>query len=152
MQRLKHMLFVLVAPKRFIRASTDRIVELRKRTHQGPFTEEHRSDSERFARTQAAVLRRALFTGIAITSSTILIAALVGWGLRSLLTPSKVWVYLLQGFGAAVILGATLSQFGHRHESIGGETLADEMNTYIFRALYVVGTFVFVVSVSWDAT
>jgi hypothetical protein len=34
---------------------------------------------------------------------------------------------------------------------MGGENLADEMNSYIFRALYVAGTFLFVMSVSWDA-
>jgi hypothetical protein len=61
-------------------------------------------------------------------------------------------VYVLQAAGAAVILGATLAEIGRKIESYGGATLPEQMNGFMFRTLYVVGTFLFVVSVSWDAT
>jgi hypothetical protein len=151
MRGFKHMLSLLVAPERFIGASTDRIVALQKRHHEGPYTEEHRARAEAFARFQAITLRRAIFVSIATTALTILFGYLAGRGLRVVIDPAKFLVYLMQAVGAAVILGATLAQIGRKHESMGGETLADEMNSNIFRVLYVIGTFVFVLSASWDA-
>lgn len=151
MQRLKYMFFVFFAPGRFTRHATERIVALSKTHRKEPFTEADRAQSEEFARKQTGVLRRTFFLGIGITALTIVAGAFAGWVLKGFITPTKNPVYALQAIGAAIILGATLGQFGRKHESIGGENLADEMNGYIFRALYVVGTFLFVMSVSWDA-
>ena len=151
MRHLKYMLWVFMAHERFTQAATQRIVELRKRHHEGPFTAAHRAQSETFARAQTKSLRRAFLLGIGVTAATILIGIAAGWALKSLVPSSKNPVYALQAIGAAIILGATLGQIGRKEESMGGENLADEMNGFIFRALYVVGTFLFVTSVSWDA-
>ena len=152
MKRLKYMLFVIFAPERFVRASTERMATLQTRTQEGPPTEEQRATADSFARFQTRAIRRAILLGVGTTALTMLVGYLAGIALAHVLGPRKVAVYLLQAVGAAVILGATLSQIGRRLESLGGENLADEMNVFIFRVLYVVGTFLFVVSVSWDAT
>ena len=58
----------------------------------------------------------------------------------------------VQGLGAAVILGATLAEAGRKIDTWDGETLPERINAALFRGFYVLGTFLFLVSVAWDAT
>lgn len=160
MNPLKGVLLIIFAPARFIRAAAQHAMESEFRSRpallaeypDATFPPERAAEFYANARTQTLSIRRALFGGITITLLTITVGFLTGLGLaRAVGAPSKVVVYILQGVGAAVILGATLGEIGRKIETYGQDSLPERMNKYTFRALYVLGTFLFVVSVSWDA-
>lgn len=83
---------------------------------------------------------------------TIAVGAVSGTAFRCLFgEPAKALVYFLQALGAAVILGATLAEVGDDVMTHGGRSIPEQLNKLIFRSLYVAGTFLFLLSVAWDA-
>lgn len=60
-------------------------------------------------------------------------------------------IYIFQALGAAVILGATLAEVGGDIMTWDGDSIPEQMNKLVFQGLYIFGTFLFVLSVAWDA-
>jgi hypothetical protein len=161
MHPLKGMLLMLFAPRTFTRAATDFAIasalrenhQLRERYPDGNLPESQKQEFETTVRNQTQSIRRAVLGGVGVT----LLTMLVGYGTGSVLqalfgTPSKVLVYLLQALGAGVILGATLGETDRQIQTWDRVSLAEKINAFMFRTLYVLGTFLFVASVTWDAT
>jgi hypothetical protein len=149
---------LLFAPARFVHEATEHAVaqELRRAPElrdsaTGTYPSDRRAHIEASIRGQAGSIRRGLFTGIGITAGTIAVGVAAGLGLRATFAPVKWLVYVLQGAGAAVILGATLAEVGRDIETWKRSTVPEQVNAFTFRALYVLGTFFFVASVAWDA-
>ncbi len=158
MHPLKGFCLLLVAPARFIRASIEQAgaYDLRRAPEvrdalTGAYPAERRASIEATIRGQVATIRRGIFKGIGITAATIVLGVAVGVSLRAAFDPVKWVVYALQGAGAAVILGATVAEVGKDIETWKRVTLPEQLNAFAFRALYAVGTFLFVMSVAWDA-
>ena len=147
MHPLKGMLLILFAPRTFTRAAT------RESCPDGILPESQKQEFETTVRNQTQSIRRAILGGVGVTLLTMLVGYGAGFVLQALFgTPSKVLVYLLQALGAGVILGATLGEIDREIQTWDRVSLAEKINAFMFRALYVLGTFLFVTSVTWDAT
>lgn len=159
--RLVDALCLLAAPERFVARATDHAIAVefeRNRQLLEQFPDKNlparrRSEFEAKVRSQTMRVRSSVLSSIGITLAAIVVGVVVGVALRRFVgAPSKLAVYLLQGAGAAILLGATLSEVGRKIETWSQNSLSEEVNAFLFRTLYVVGTFLFVVSVAWDAT
>jgi hypothetical protein len=159
--RLVDALCLLAAPERFVARATEHAIavefernrQLREQFPDKNLPVQRRIEFEANVRSQATLVRSSVLSGIGITLAAIALGVLVGVVLARLAgAPSKLALYLLQGAGAAILLGATLSEIGRKIETFSQESLSEEVNAFLFRTLYVVGTFLFVVSVAWDAT
>ena len=157
---LSHLLLIMFAPERFIAGATQHAISREFQTNtqlkaaypDQRLPDDRREEFESAVREQTSSIRAAFLVGFAITLLSIVIGGGLGVLLRHLFgAPSKLAVYALQAIGAAIILGATLAEAGRKIQTWNGETLAEEINAVVFRGLYVVGTFLFVVSVAWDA-
>lgn len=152
-------ILLLCAPSRFIEAAARHDMEVEFTTNvqlraaypdqrlPAEKVEEFRSRS----RERTDKLRRALFGGIALAISAIVSGLLLGAVLRRLAGPASIIATAAsQIAGAGVILGATLAEAGREIESFTQATLPEKVNTWVFRMLYVFGTFVIVVSIGWS--
>jgi hypothetical protein len=158
MQNVAHLLRLIFAPKWFIDVVTDLVVvEDRVKNPswlqpEGEFQIKRRAEIQENVRNQTNRFRRGIAKGIVTTALTIAVGAIAGTALRYLFgEPAKALVYFIQASGAAVILGATLAEVGGDISTWKRESIPEQLNRLIFRGLYVAGTFLFVLSVAWDA-
>lgn len=153
------VILVLCAPSRFVEAATRHDLEVEFATtaqlrsaypdRQVPADkiEEFRSR----ARERTTKLRHAVFSSIGLATSAISAGLIVGIVLKRLAGPAPaIATAILQIGGAGVILGATLAEVGREIQSWTQATLAERVNLWVFRTLYVFGTFVIVVSIGWS--
>ncbi len=152
------VVLVLFAPRRFVEAAVghDLEIEFEMNTEwlakypdrQVPPEKVEEIRLRAIQRTRK--LRAAVFTAIGITVGAIICGLVAGRILRYFTGPAPlVATIVLQVIGAGVILGATLAEVGREIQSWKQQTLPEKVNRWVFRALYVVGTFVFVVSIGW---
>ncbi|HYD76036.1 hypothetical protein [Ramlibacter sp.] len=159
--KLIDALLLLLAPERYVVRATEHAIsaefqrnrQLREQFPNQNLPVQRRAEIETNVRSQVTVVRTSVLSSIGITLAAIVAGVLGGVALGSVVgAPSRFALYLLQGAGAAILLGATLSEVGRRIETWSRESLAEEINAFLFRWLYVTGTFLFVVSVAWDTT
>jgi hypothetical protein len=133
-------ILLLVAPEQ-LAGEEKKDDELRKTLEPRP-AEQHR----------AHIVRKALFTSLAL----VLVSALVGFVAAQLMgslgrcAPTST-VALLQIVGASVLLWGTLFIRGWEIQSLGGVTLTERINQWLYRALYCVGTTLLVYSLAFPA-
>ncbi|MHB0916219.1 MAG: hypothetical protein ACYC39_08335 [Thiobacillus sp.] len=157
MQTIAHLLRLIFSPERFIAIVTELIVAEESVENpswlQPEFQIRRRAEIQENVREQTNRFRRGFGTGILTTALTIAVGAITGTALFYLFgEPAKSLVYFIQASGAAVILGATLAEVGGDIVTYGKRSIPEQLNKLIFRGLYVAGTFLFVLSVAWDAT
>lgn len=157
-RQFSHLCRLIFAPKRFVDVVTDLVVAEDRLQNPsvllpgGDYPVERRAGIYESVQDQTARIRRGLAEGIITTAFTILVGAAVGLALRHLVgAPAKAVVYAIQATGAAVILGATLAEVGGDIMTWDRVSIPEQLNKLMFRALYVFGTFFFVLSVAWDA-
>jgi hypothetical protein len=158
MRLIMHLVRLVFAPQRFISVVTDEIVVKDSAKNpsvllpNGDYPPERRAGVLKSVTGQTKNLRGAFTKGIIATAVTIAIGVVVGLTLRHFFgVPSKLFIYGTQAAGAAVILGATLAEVGGDIMTWDKESVAEELNKLIFHGLYVLGTFLFVLSFAWDA-
>jgi hypothetical protein len=98
------------------------------------------------------VVRVALYR----TGALVVMSAIVGLVLGALLKiqfgpPPPMINSALQIIGAGIVLWATIWRVDVDAQTIGGETLLERTHWWLFRALYVVGSFLFFVAYTWSA-
>jgi hypothetical protein len=93
----------------------------------------------------AASLRSAAI----VVGVTALVGAGAGYTLGRLLGNMLWLIQLAQFAGAALILWATIWELGWNVRSFGGDTLPERVHQYLFRVLYAVGTFLFILAYFW---
>jgi hypothetical protein len=155
MKNLGHLLRLIFAPERFVNGVIELIVEeerVKRRLPEGEFPIERQTEIEENIKNQTKRFRRGIATGLVTMALTIAAGTVSGIVFRSLFgEPAKALIYFLQALGAAVILGATLAEVGDDVTTYGGRSIPEQLNKLIFRSLYVAGTFLFLLSVAWDA-
>jgi hypothetical protein len=157
-QTFAHLCRLVFTPERFIAVVTDQIVAADRVQNpsivlpSGEYPAERRASISESVRGQTRNLRRAFTKGIVTTTLTIAVGALAGTALRYLFgSPAKTLVYIVQGVGAAVILGATLAEVGGDLMTWDRVSIPERLNKLVFHGLYIIGTFMFVLSIAWDA-
>ncbi len=102
-------------------------------------TKEHRS----------FVVRRALWRSVLLVATAVLVGSLTGLFLRLFGDPSTHVVAALQLLGAAILLWGTLFVRGWDIQTIGGVTLTERVNQWIYKFLYCLGTAIIALSLFW---
>jgi len=101
---------------------------------------------------QITLLRQAWLRSGLVVVSVVVAATCLGFTLGLVASsPSPSLNAALQFGGATALLWATLSAGGWRLRTWKGETIAEHINQWLFRSLYVLGTFLIVLSVVWSA-
>ena len=160
MRTVQALWLLVFSPDRFVERVVGEVVDEDSREHpqvlqqhSGVYPADRRAGILESVTSQTIRLRSALVGGILVTAVTIVLGGLAGTFLNWFGgSPAKAVVYGFQAIGAAVILGATLGEVGSDIRTWKGNTIPERLNRQIFRALYVAGTFLFVMSVAWDAT
>jgi len=158
MGQFKHLYCLIFRPQQFVQNITELTVKKDRLENPSIISSEGEYPPERRAGIQVSVsnqtknIRQGFTRGIVSTALTIFLGATVGIGLRYIFgEPVKSVVYIFQALGAAVILGATLAEVGGDIMTWNRTTIPEQINKLVFQGLYILGTFLFVLSVAWDA-
>jgi hypothetical protein len=96
------------------------------------------------------MLRNALGVGALLVLASAIAGSLVGAILSVAFgAPTARVVALLQAVAGGVLLWATISYLGWEIQSYKGLTLVEQVNRWIFRLFYCLGTSLLVVSLVW---
>jgi hypothetical protein len=96
------------------------------------------------------VIRKSLSTSFLTVVATIILGFLIGSFGHWIFGALPTWVNrALQYGGVGILLWATLAKLGWNIQTFSGRTLPELVDVWIYRALYVIGSFALVVSVSW---
>lgn len=94
------------------------------------------------------IIYKALLSSFLIVIVTGFAAWLVAdWISKSAVTTTSQMVSWLQYGGIGILLWATLAKQGWNIQTYGGQSTAEKVDQWIFRGLYVVGSFCFYLSV-----
>lgn len=94
-------------------------------------------------------IRSGLFWSLLLVLASAISAALIGRLYLSIFgTPSPVVLEIVQYVGIGVILWTTLAKQGWSIQSIDGGTLPELVDDFLFRLLYVVGSFLLALAIS----
>jgi small-conductance mechanosensitive channel len=145
--RVKAILLFLFAPERFNRAAVE-YHKSKKSGHPVQF------DEAQFAKDnleQAAAMRRGFIGTFSVVLVALLAALVLGMlAQRYIGPPSGRATMGLQLIGAFMLLGATLWRIAPEAESASRAWLAEHLHNWLFKSLYVVGTFLLGLAASWD--
>ena len=156
----RDILLLLLRPQRFIARATQDAITREFETNpnllaQFPnrqLPEEKRQTFEEDARRRTCSIRRSVAGGFSLVAGTAALGWLSGFAAYQLLGPASTSeTRVLQIAATALLLGATLSVLGWEIQSYKGVTLPERVNRWIFRTLYVLGTYLLLLSISWSA-
>jgi hypothetical protein len=100
---------------------------------------------------RAYVVRKAFWSALGLVVAAVLAGLVGGWVLALLVgRPTDRIITGLQISGAGLLLWGTLFVRGWDIQTIGGVTLTERVNQWIYRFLYFVGTAVLTLSVAWQ--
>jgi len=106
---------------------------------------------EEAAASRVAKIREGLFAAFFYTATAVIMAVLSAMLLSAEFgKPTMHTTYAIQIIAAAIILIATLALLGWEIQSWGGNSLPEKANRWLFRSQYWLGTYLFVLAVSWD--
>jgi len=157
---LKETMTFVFCPSRFIKiaAYNDLPEEIRtslklQETFPGAQVQtglERQRDLEERALESASRIRHSFKIGFGLALLTLVGGYGFGILLGYLLGPApRIIVAFLQSFAALIILGATLSLVGWEIQTLGGKTLSEKVNRWLYQIFYVIGTGILVVSLTW---
>ena len=112
---------------------------------------QQRHTDEPFAAIQAAALRSGLLASFVWVASVVVAAVVSAIGLRTLFgAPNPACLRWLQYGGIGVLLWATLASVGWRIRSWGEVTLPEQVDRWLYRVLYLLGSYLLALSVAWQ--
>jgi hypothetical protein len=98
-------------------------------------------------------IRRGLFISLLLVIGISIIAILCGNAYSSYIGPmSKRALMVFQDVGIGVLLWATLAKQGWVIQTLEGNSLPEMLDNLVFRTMYMVGSFILVLSVSMQST
>ncbi|MDY6961541.1 MAG: hypothetical protein V7774_09665 [Pseudorhizobium pelagicum] len=96
------------------------------------------------------VVRRAFAEALLWCFSALVLGTAVGVGALVVLGPNSRLTLAIVVLGTVILLYATLALQGWNIQSFGGVTLTEQLNRWVFRCLYCLGTFLIVVGSAWS--
>ncbi len=144
--RWKLLFYLLTAPKRLVSLSERHGVWMN--TAQA-MDEKNRKLSGSDSARSVVEIRGALFTSLWLVVGSIVIGVLAGriyvWcSFQNSLFVSEISQYV----GVAILLWATLGKMGWSIQTVNGTTLPEQVNEFVYRLLYVMGSFFLALSAS----
>ena len=123
-------LLLIFRPSKFVKEE-EKDTEERKNFPQPQPTPEHR----------AFVIRRAFWSSLRLMIASAIIGCIIGIIIdKWLCSVPKILITLFQITGAGLLLWGTLLVRGWEIQSFGGVNLSEQVNKWIYRALYFIGT------------
>ena len=117
-----------------------------------PESEGKRKD-EAFLKHKAQIVRRAFWHSLLLVAFAIACGSFFGYLGGRLIGPiSGSWSKALQYTGIGFLLWAVLGKQGWNIQTIGGKTLPELVNQWIYRGLCVVGSLFLAMAVAWPAS
>ena len=153
---LKAIFLILLCPTKFVRLSVEHDVAAEFETNQQllatypnrqlpPDRVRHFEDN---ALDRTKKIRNAFFAALLSTTAAILFGYVSGYCVGLVTRKASPWVLSgLQIAAAGIILSATLSLLGWEIQSWKGRSFPEQVNRWLFRAQYWLGTFLFVFSI-----
>ncbi len=135
---VKAVVLCLCAPKRF---------EVLARSHDNLLGRANLQMIRHTTRTIRTSVLSSLLLVVAAVAGGAVIGSLLALG-SGPVSPMLVWG--VEILGVAILLWATLGVKGWEIQTAGGETLGEKVNKWIYRSLYVMGTVILTVGVSWQ--
>ena len=106
-----------------------------------------------FYETQATTVRKAMGYSLLLVLAVIMAGWLVGHLLNRFVgPPSQAVARLILYSGIGTLLWATLGKCGWNIQSWKGTTLPEQVDDFLFRVLYLIGSFLLVLSGTWSAS
>jgi len=97
-------------------------------------------------------VRQSWIASVTLVAASVAAGWLLGTILRNWVGPAPTWLpALLQYLGVGVLLVATLAKSGWAIQTLGGSSLLERCDNFLYRSFYVAGTMALVLSVSWPA-
>lgn len=138
----------------YLLTSRERLVSISER-HQASMNtpeaieEKNRKLSEPQSARSVAEISHALCTSFWLVVASIIVGALAGriciwYGLPNPLFFSEISQYV----GVAILLWATLGKIGWSIQTVNGTTLPEQLNDFVYRLLYVIGSVFLALSAS----
>jgi hypothetical protein len=99
---------------------------------------------------RTVLVQRAFWKSLAVVSFALFFGAILGKLLSNVLgRPGATTITVLQTVGASVLLWATLFVRGWDIQTVGGVTLTERANRWIFQFLYCLGTVILATTLFW---
>jgi hypothetical protein len=137
----------LFSPKRFLSLSAEWDEWMNVEADKVDLSQQGRLDTRK---SRALQVRRSLTASFIIVSITVIAAWVTGHVAYLAFGPSgSIWNQVLQFGGVGILLWATLGKQGWSIQTFGGSTLLEKIDMAIYRSLYVIGSFMLALSVSW---
>lgn len=109
-------------------------------------------DRSRFSHLENNIdsIRKGLLYSLLLVVGTIFVGVIFGKiGYYYLGYLSTTWYGILQYTGVGIILWATLAVQGWKIKTLGSHSLPERINVWVYRTLYIIGSFLLVLSVCW---
>jgi hypothetical protein len=141
------MLSFVLHPKHFRKLATEHAIYLNE---QDAKRHQDQPDSKEISTKETAYIRGALGKSFLLVIGAVTFGWLTGYfGSIACGPTSTVTNHLLQFGGVGMLLWATLGKQGWNIQTVGGRSLIELVDQWIYRALYLVGSYLLVLSVSW---
>lgn len=141
---------LLLWPTRLIAHSVDHAIRSQPGVLAPERDQELRKSFEKQFGDSVSLIRSTLFTAFALVTGTIVAAFLSGVALKGLsVTQSPKWTAWLQYGGIGVLLWATLARVESAIQTWDGGTLPERVDLWLYRSLYIVGSYALALSVTW---
>lgn len=138
---VREILLLLLCPTRFVRQAMD---------HDARLPPVLSLTGEALIRARVTRIRRSLAMAFSLVVASLGLGWVSGVALARAVGPARpAVVAFLQLVAAGIILGATLAVLGSEIRSYTGQTLPEKVNRWLYRVLYVVGTYLLVLSLTW---
>jgi len=125
-------------------------LQYQSQSARGELAPERLREIEENSLIDAQAVRHSYGIAFALVTATILVGMITGKALSVWWPAPKPGVVILQMAAAGVLLVATLGFLGWEIQTVKGQTLAEKTNRWLFRLLYVIGTYLFVVATAWS--
>lgn len=155
---LKEVMLLVFWPSRFIKFATDEVVkgefktnkQLKESFPDEQLPPERHKEFENGIRRGTNNVRHSFAVGFGWVLAAIVGGLSLGQFLGCIIgLAPKILIAILQLCATGILLGATLSLVGWEIQTFGGKTLPEKVNQYLYRTLYIIGTGILVVSLSW---
>ncbi|ABK99595.1 hypothetical protein [Pelobacter propionicus] len=156
--RVKALLLFFFRPKAFVEFAAEHDIawllcdspEIRADYLRGeykPNVAQHHDD----AKQRAEALRRSLLHAAMVVLVTALLGLVTGLLLQRQVGMLATFASnILQAVAVGIILWATLWQLTRDLQSFGGNSLPERVHSWIFNALYIIGTFILFIVYGWQ--
>ena len=151
---IKAALFILFDRKRFLELAKQRADEmLREQQERDKARQAGEMVEPPYYETQTTTVRKAVGYSLVL----VLLVILLGWVTGHLLSrfvgpPTQATARLILYSGIGTLLWATLGKCGWSIRSWNGTSLLEQVDNFLFRVLYLVGSFLLVLSGTWSAS